>query len=226
MTTQPEVGSAITWVNTITDQVFDALHKVRDATAGLAGPDMATTDLADLRPLLFHYLGATIAGIGFVAAPGLLADAPWYLEWWQENPAGPPVQLIKNLDPAASAFYDYTHWDWYTGPLSGAERTVCGPFVDYLCTDDYGFTFSVPVHAGGAFIGVAAADVLVRSFETAVAPALRDISAPAFMTNGSGRVVASNTARWLAGSVFKGDPEFTVHPIGDLQLSLVVAGRR
>lgn len=226
MTSQPEVGAAITWVHTITDQVFDALHKVRDTTARLAGPGVTTADLAELRPLLFGYLGAIIAGIGFVAAPGLLADAPWYLEWWQDDPAGPPVQLVKDLDPAGSAFYDYTHWDWYAGPASGVERTVCGPFVDYLCTDEYGFTFSVPVLVGGAFIGVAAADVLVRSFETAVTPALREISAPAFMTNGSGRIVVSNTARWLTGSVFRGGPGFTVHPIGDLQLSLVVAGHR
>lgn len=225
MTTAPEVGAAITWVNTITDEVFDALHAVREATVRLAGPQMTTGDLAALRPLLHHYLGAIIAGIGFIAAPGLLADAPWYLEWWQHDPSGPPVKLVKDLDPASSAFYDYTHWDWYKGPSSGVEHTVCGPFVDYLCTDEYGFTFSVPVLAGGAFIGVAAADVLVRSFEAAVTPALREISAPAFMTNGSGRVVASNTAKWLTGSLFRGDPSFTVHPIGDLRLSLVVAGR-
>ncbi|GAA4189790.1 hypothetical protein [Microbispora amethystogenes] len=201
-----------------------------DETAAQHRARPVAGDLAALRPLLWarlrgSHLPALIAGIGFIAAPGLLADAPWYLEWWQENPSGGPVQLLRDMDPASSAFYDYTHWDWYTGPSSGAERTICGPYVDYLCTDEYSLTLSVPVAAGGGFAGVAAADVFVRRFEGAVLPALREIPGPAFLVNAEGRVIASNTASWVAGSVYRGAEGFGVRRVGDLPLSLVTAAR-
>ncbi|MFC6086667.1 cache domain-containing protein [Sphaerisporangium aureirubrum] len=216
-------------VSDTAERVFDALREVRVAAAGLiltarrGGRAPAVADLAALRPLLFGHLGALVAGIGFIAAPGLLADAPWYLEWWQDTPDGPPAQLLRDLDPTSSAFYDYTHWDWFAGPYSGAERTVCGPYVDYLCTDEYSLTLAVPVLVEGAFIGVAAADVFVRAFETAVIPLLRRIPAPAFLTNASGRVVASTTPKWLSGSIYRGAPGYTAHPCGDLPLRLVAA---
>lgn len=207
------------------EQVFAVLREVRDAAAESISAAPKKADLVALRPLLWDRLGclgALIAGIGFIAAPGLLADAPWYLEWWQENPGGRPVQLLRDLDPASSAFFDYTHWDWYTGPRSGAERTVCGPYVDYLCTDEYSLTLAVPVTVGGAFAGVAAADVFVRRFDAAVLPALRTIAEPAFLVNAEGRVVASTTPRWLAGSVYRGAEGFPTHAIGGLPLTLVI----
>ncbi|WP_248964889.1 cache domain-containing protein [Sphaerisporangium perillae] len=230
---EDEAGATVTRacraVSDTAEQVFRALRELRVAAAEQvrlvrrAGREPATADLAALRPMLFGHLGALIAGIGFIAAPGLLSDAPWYLEWWQDGPSGAPVQLLRDLNPASSAFYDYTHWDWFAGPHSGAERTVCGPYVDYLCTDEYSLTLSVPVLVEGAFIGVAAADVLVRSFEGAVIPSLRRIPAPALLVNASGRVVASTTSRWLAGSVYRGAAGFTAHPCGDLPLRLVAA---
>ncbi|MCC5575562.1 hypothetical protein IMZ11_07895 [Microtetraspora sp. AC03309] len=218
---------ALTRVRDTAEEIFAALDDIRAATRGRAravrrgGRRLVSADLAALRPLLFGRLGAVIAGIGFIAAPGLLADAPWYLEWWQENPTGTPVQLLRDLDPSSSAFYDYTHWDWYTGPESGADRTICGPYVDYLCTDEYSLTLSVPVTLDGVFLGVAAADVFVRRFEAAVVPALRDVPVPAFLVNAQGRVVASNTARWIAGSVYRGAEGFAVRAVPGLPLSLV-----
>ncbi|GAA3807044.1 cache domain-containing protein [Sphaerisporangium flaviroseum] len=229
---EDEAGAGVTraclTVSDTTGTVFHALREVSTATAQIltarrGGRGPVSGDLAALRPLLSRHLGALIAGIGFIAAPGLLADAHWYLEWWQDNPGGAPVQLLRDLNPASSAFYDYTHWDWFAGPRSGAERTVCGPYVDYLCTDEYSLTLSVPVVVEGVFIGVAAADVLVRAFERAVTPALRRIPAPAFLVNASGRVVASTTARWLAGSVYRGATGFRAYPCGDLPLRLVAA---
>jgi hypothetical protein len=227
----PAVAGVLTRVGDAIEGVFGTLREVRDASARCVrrrGRPPVAADLGRLRPLLWDRLNGTgvaalIAGIGFIAAPGLLADAHWYLEWWQENPAGAPVQLLRDLDPSSSAFYDYTHWDWYTGPLSGTESTICGPYVDYLCTDEYSLTLSVPVVLDGAFIGVAAADVFVRRFEGLVLPALREIPAPAFLVNASGRVVASNTARWVAGSVYRGAEGFAVRPVRGLPLSLVTA---
>ncbi|MFI6602152.1 cache domain-containing protein [Nonomuraea sp. NPDC050536] len=226
---QDLVGEAVTRVRDTAEEVFAVLREVRCATLAQAhavrqsGRDLRRSDLAALRPLLTSRLGVLIVGIGFIAAPGLLSDAPWYLEWWQENSSGAPAQLLRDLDPSSSAFYDYTHWDWYTGPQSGAERTICGPYVDYLCTDEYSLTFSVPVTLDGVFLGVAAADVFVRRFGASVVPVLRGIPGQAFLINGQGRVVASNTARWIAGSVYREADGFAVRPLADLPLSLVTA---
>lgn len=210
-------------VGEIVESVLDELHEVRDAAVQVVGPAPVSDDLAALRPVLFPRLGGLISGIGFIAAPGLLADAPWYLEWWQESVSGEPVQLLRDLNPSSSAFYDYTHWEWFAGPRSGAEHTLAGPYVDFLCTDEYSLTLSVPVRRGTEFIGVAAADVLVRRFEVAVSPVLRGIDGPAFLVNAHGRVVVSTTAKWLAGSVFRGVPGLAAHPCRKLPLSLVAA---
>ncbi|MFB4307897.1 hypothetical protein [Actinomadura sp. GTD37] len=226
----PAVGAAAAHVRATLDGVFETVARVRDATARCladvhrAGRAPVSADLAPLRPLLLARLGPLVCGLGFIAAPRLLADAAWHLEWWQAGPAGRPSRLLRDLDPERSALYDYTRWEWFTGPESGAERTVCGPYVDYLCSDEYVLTLSAPVRVGGAFAGVAAADVFARTFENEVVPALREIPAPAFVVNAPGRVMASNTASWPPGAVYRENPGYAARPCGDLSLSLVTAG--
>ncbi|WP_067463238.1 PDC sensor domain-containing protein [Actinomadura macra] len=227
----PAVGAAAARVRATLDDVFATVERVRDASARrlaeirATGREPVTGDLAALRPLLFGHLGALVCGLGFIAAPGLLADAAWYLEWWQTGPSGGPAQLLPDLDPESSALYDYTDWDWFTGPAGGAEKTVCGPYVDYLCSDEYVLTLSAPVLVGGVFVGVAAADVFARTFENAIVPVLREIPAPAFVVNAPGRVMASNTASWTPGAAYRGGRGFETRPCGDLPLSLVTAGQ-
>ncbi|MGA5065442.1 cache domain-containing protein [Streptomyces exfoliatus] len=165
--------------------------------------------LAALRPGLRARLAAhpLVSGLGFVAAPGLLGDAPGWLEWWQRGPGGAVRPLLLDLDPEHSAYSDYTHWDWYTLPRETGSRAVAGPYVDYLCSDEYGLTLSAPVTLDGRFVGVAAADVYLRHFEAAVLPALQRLPAPARLVNARGRVAASTDPAHLVGSLTKG-PDF------------------
>ncbi|WP_067794338.1 cache domain-containing protein [Actinomadura formosensis] len=217
----PAVGAAAAHVRATLDYVFATVARVRDATARCledvhrTGRAPVRADLAPLRPLLSARLGPLICGLGFIAAPQLLADAAWYMEWWQAGPGGRPAQLLRDLNPESSALYDYTRWEWFTGPEDGAERTVCGPYVDYLCSDEYVLTLSAPVHAAGTFAGVAAADVFARTFENEIVPALREIPAPAFVVNAPGRVMASNTAHWPPGAVYRESPGYNTLPCGD-----------
>ncbi|TDD80610.1 hypothetical protein E1293_20330 [Actinomadura darangshiensis] len=226
----PAVGAAAAHVRATLDGVFTDVARVRDAAARCLADVRATgrapvrADLAALRPLLQARLGPFVCGLGFIAAPRLLADAAWYLEWWQTGPAGRPSQLLRDLNPESSALYDYTRWEWFTGPEGGAEKTVCGPYVDYLCSDEYVLTLSAPVHAAGTFVGVAAADVFARTFENEVVPALRRIPAPAFVVNAPGRVMASNTASWPPGAVYRDVPGYAAKRCGDFSLSVVTAG--
>ncbi|QXJ25264.1 hypothetical protein AGRA3207_006736 [Actinomadura graeca] len=227
----PAIGAAAARVHATLDGVFATVERVRDASARClagaraTGREPVAGDLAALRPLLSAHLGALVSGTGFIAAPGMLADAAWYLEWWQTGPSGDPARFLPDLDPENSALYDYTGWEWFTGPAGGAERTVCGPYVDYFCSDGYVLTLSAPVRVGGVFAGVAAADVYARTFENAIVPALREIPAPAFVVNAPGRVMASNTASWTPGAAYRGGRGFETRPCGDLPLSVVTAGQ-
>jgi hypothetical protein len=195
--------------------VFDAVAETRtDVERLLAGIDgqggrPATDDLADLRPGLRERLArlGLMSGAGFVAAPGLLADAEAWLEWWQRGPGGDIRPLLLDLDPEHSAYSDYTHWEWYALARDTGRRAVAGPYVDYLCSDEYSLTLSVPVEVGGRFTGVAAADVYLPDFEAAVMPVLQRLPGPACLVNSRGRVAVSTYARHLAGSLLKG-PDF------------------
>ncbi|MGC0336431.1 PDC sensor domain-containing protein [Streptomyces sp. SLBN-8D4] len=202
-------------VRSAVETVFDAVAATRaDTTALLArvaaeGRRPATVDLAALRPGLHLRLArhALVSGAGFVAAPGLLTDVPAWLEWWQTGAEGDVRPLLLDLDPAHSAYADYTHWDWFALPRDTGERAVAGPYVDYLCSDEYSLTLSAPVEMGGRFAGVAAADVYLRHFEAAVMPMLHQLPGPARLVNARGRVAASSDPRHLVGSLDKG-PDF------------------
>ncbi|MFH8342443.1 cache domain-containing protein [Streptomyces sp. AM6-12] len=197
------------------EAVFDAVAATRaEATALLArvsaeGRPAVSADLASLRPGLHQRLrcGELVSGAGFVAAPGLLADVPAWLEWWQCAAGGDVRPLLLDLDPGRSAYSDYTHWDWFALPRATGRRAVAGPYVDYLCSDEYSLTLSEPVYVQGEFAGVAAADVYLRHFETAVLPLLRHLARPAHLVNARGRVAASADPAHLAGSLTRG-PDF------------------
>ncbi|MFD3530666.1 cache domain-containing protein [Streptomyces sp. NPDC058664] len=197
------------------DEVFAVVAATGEDTRGLlaeltgSGREALAADLAALRPGLRDRLEGQplVSGLGFVAAPGLLGDVPGWLEWWQRGPGGAGRPLLLDLDPEHSAYSDYTHWDWYTLPRETGRRAVAGPYVDYLCSDEYSLTLSAPVVSDDRFVGVAAADVYLRHFEAAVLPVLQRLSGPARLVNARGRVAASTDPAHLVGSLSKG-PDF------------------
>jgi len=226
----------VTRVGETLEGVFATVAETAGQSAALLaelrslGRRPVTADLARLGPALRERLArhaGLVSGTGFVAAPGLLADVPAGLEWWQTGGDGRVQPMLLDLDPATSAYADYTHWEWYTLPRATGRRAVSGPYVDYLCTDEYTITLSAPVLLDGGFAGVAAADVYLRHFEGAVGPALRRVDGPAYLVNPRGRVAASNHASRLAGSLVKGldaasaRGEVRLHGCGAIPLTLV-----
>jgi hypothetical protein len=176
--------------------VFDALDSLGVAFARLAATTapLARDDVATLRPAILALLAAhpgLVTGAGIVTAPGLLVDAPHWLEWWWTSGRAGPEPLRVNLDPDAPDFYDYTTTDWF----AATEACMVGPYVDHACTNEYAVTLSSPV----AGVGVAAADVLVASIERRVLPALTALDRPAALTNADGRIIASNAAPLAPG---------------------------
>lgn len=90
-----------------------------------------------------------------------------------------------------SAGETYSRREWFTVPLEPGAGHITGPYVDFLCTDEYTLTFTVPVTARGRIVGVAGADIFVESIEDLLLDRLREIDPRATLINGVGRVVVS-----------------------------------
>ncbi len=112
-----------------------------------------------------------VVGAGFVAAPGVLSDRELYLAWWQ----GEDRRLLAQRGvPIGHHVFDYSRHEWFQVPLTTGLRHVTGPYVDYVCTDEYVLTATVPVLAGGRMVGVAGADTTLEAFEALMHEPLHD----------------------------------------------------
>jgi DNA-binding FadR family transcriptional regulator len=192
-------GGTLRRVGADLDDLFARLEDLGVRYAGVLADSARRDDLDDLRPAIFAILadhGDLAAGAGVITAPEVLADAPLWLEWWWTSPPAAPERLRVNLDPDAPDFYDYTTAPWYVLARDSGTPQAVGPYVDHFCTGDYTITLSVPVIAGGVFVGVAAADVLVSSLERQIVPAL----GPQALISADGRVIASASAELPSGS--------------------------
>lgn len=185
------------------EHVFDALATLADRTVTLAHQSkLRRGDLTALRPLITDILtahSALICGVGVITLPGLLADAPRWLEWWWTASTGAPEALRVNLDPSAPDFYDYTAAEWFAPHEAAGTRRVTGPYVDHACTGEYTLTLSTPIVSPSGPLGVAAADILISSLESKVMPALIAFSDPVALCNADGRVLASTSPGCPAG---------------------------
>lgn len=172
------------------------MSKVFESHDGAPGPQ----DLdAAIHPLVNEFLDRKelpLVGAGFVAARDALAGTPWHMAWWQ----GPAKERLLMLT-IESAGETYSRREWFTVPMESGEGHVTGPYVDFLCTDEYTLTLTVPVTARGTIVGVAGADVLVETIELLLMDRLKDIDPRATLVNGSGRVIVSADPQLAAGAL-------------------------
>jgi hypothetical protein len=186
-------------VAVLVEGIFECLKPVHAAAESLLSQwPLPVAALHGIRPQVIDALGGLVIGAGFVSAPRVFADQEFGFEWWTEGPS----QLFISLDPASENFLDYTRQSWYTVPRDTGRRHINGPYVDYLCTDEYTLTFTLPVTRHGTFAGVVGADVYVREFEHAVRPMLRSLRRAALL-NAQGRVIVSNSVRQATGSLVR-----------------------
>ncbi|RSM36141.1 hypothetical protein DMA12_41455 [Amycolatopsis balhimycina DSM 5908] len=190
-------------VSALVEGVFERLEPVLAAAESVLAESPAAVALHRIRPQVTEALGGLVVGAGFVSAPHVLTDSEFGFEWWIRTRDEPPSQLFISLDPASENFLDYTRQSWFTVPRDTGRRHINGPYVDYLCTDEYTLTFTIPVLRSGSFAGVVGADVYVREFERAVRPRLRSLGHGAALLNAQGRVIVSNSVRQPTGSLVR-----------------------
>ena len=212
----PLADPAVAAIGTLFTGLFATLDGWRDALAGhpwpAAGP---TTDGVDelVRSLVESHLcdvDGLVVGAGFVARPGWIPAAPWHLAWWvgPANTRGgvqdPSVRRLEvNCDPGSESFRDYTALEWWRIPELTGTAHITGPYVDYLCTDEYTLTLTAPVVVSGAFAGVVGVDIYVKTTEAVVLPRLRALGGTATLVNASGRVVVSTDPHRAAGVILR-----------------------
>jgi hypothetical protein len=204
------------------DPVFASVDAWRDTLAGRfagesgapggAGPlardfDPAVEDLVRdelTRP------GGLVTGAGFVAAPGYLTDAPWHLAWWLGSAntfrSGRGMRrLVAVSDPESEQFRDYTTLEWWRVPARTGTRHLTGPYVDYLCTDDYTVTITTPVLVGGEHVGVVGVDLYVARLEEVLLSVLAESGRTCTLVNASGRIVVSTDPHLATGALLRSD---------------------
>lgn len=135
-------------------------------------------------------------GGGFVAAPGLLHDHHLYLAWWQgvEQQLLAQSTMVDSGDPL-----DYSRFEWFRWPIESGHAHVTGPFVDYVCSDEYMLTTSAPVIVGDRAVGVVGADTLLDTFESMMLGLVRE--AEATVVNETFRVVLAADPRVPPGQL-------------------------
>jgi len=171
--------------------LFGSLEGIADKVgeAFVAHGPMSAATLSDLvRPLAAQTLAEhPVVGGGFVASPGWLTDREHFLAWWQgEN----RTLLAERGVPLGHHVFDYTVHEWFQTPLRTGLRHVTGPYVDYVCTDEYVLTATLPVLVNGQMAGVAGADTRLETFEQLMREPLRG-GGDVVLVNGHDRCVVA-----------------------------------
>ena len=144
---------------------------------------------------------ARVYGAGFIAAIELLTDERNHLSWWQGED---PRKLLLAAQSVNKALIDYSELEWFRVPMETGRGHVAGPYVDYLCSDEYTITVAAPVHIDGRFVGVAGLDLLIDSVERQLLPLLAELGDDVTVVNSVGRVVVSTNPRHATGDALRG----------------------
>jgi len=184
------------------------------AESFVADRPMAAATLSELvhplatRTLVEH----PVVGAGFVATPGWLSDRQHFLAWWQGEDR---TLLAERGVPLGHHVFDYTRHEWFQTPLATGQRHVTGPYVDYVCTDEYVLTATVPVLVGGQMAGVAGADTRLETFEQLMAEPLRG-AGDVVLVNGHDRCVVATDPLLRSGQRVELTAYGVAHPLPGL----------
>ncbi|MGO4805921.1 cache domain-containing protein [Arthrobacter sp. 2MCAF15] len=186
------------------------------ALAAMSGKVTGTAVDKLIRPVveeLVQLPDGYAAGAGFIANAGLLGPERSYIAWWQ-GPDLEPVDALANFSP--NSISRYVKAEWFRIPVETGQAHVTGPYVDFLCTDEYVLTFTHPVFTrpDGPVAGIVGIDVTVQRLERGAMPALRRIGARATLVTADGRAVVSAASDIDAGDLTAPGEACAHYPVG------------
>ncbi|KQY59765.1 hypothetical protein ASD11_09515 [Aeromicrobium sp. Root495] len=194
-----------------------SLRASGDAIAPLFDSPAVTSEevLRASRPFAFDVLqDPHTVGAGFVVSPGLLTDETYLLAWWQGDDKGripESAALVQSTD--------YSRQEWFRTALRTGRSHVTGPYIDYVCTDEFVLTLTVPVIRAGRTLGVMGVDVLAETIERALVDVFRE--AHATLVNHHDRAVLSGDPRIFAGEPVDRQDYRSAVPCTDLPFTIL-----
>ena len=155
-----------------------------------------------------------VAGAGFIANAGLMGPNRSYIAWWQ-GPELERVDALANFSP--NSMSRYVKSEWFRIPVQTGRPHVTGPYVDFLCTDEYVLTFTHPVliDGAGSIAGIVGIDITVQTLENQAEPILRTIGPNAALVNTEGRTIACTSPALGAGDLAVKDDDAGEFPVGN-----------
>jgi hypothetical protein len=148
---------------------------------------------------LRHHRGL-IDGAGIAFQPGALADVGSWLEWWRMQKSGNPKFISHDLSPNSIQYYDYSTRDWFNLPAKSGRSVAVGPYVDMGGIKVSTITLSVPAIVGAA-THVLGCDLSLSRLEELFLRTVLTDDLQIVMLGPNGRVIASNTARLVTGTL-------------------------
>lgn len=189
------------------DKVFADLEVLAEATVKIISPSGTSRAMLEaLKPVVERIVveeGGLVDSAGVSVAPGLLTDATTWHQWWSFI-GGQLVFIPHNLNPASINYYDYTEMTWFARPLSSGRPELTGPYLDFGGANMKVVTASKPVLHESLTAGVAGADLSMDFIERTFLGGLGRRTEHIALITETGKVVASNSARFAPGTRFEG----------------------
>ena len=197
-------------VATSVEAVFNDLEGVARAVQ-TAAADMPVKPgrsqfafLKDRLLMLIKKHSRVVEGAGVAYAPGSLREVELWLEWWRDQPGAKPRFKMHDLSPNSIRYYDYSSRDWFRIPASTGHPAAVGPYVDMGGGDVNTITLTcpAPTQYGTHVLGC---DASLSRLEEIFLRALGTRRPTVVLVSANGRVITSNSARLVAGTLMSDD---------------------
>jgi len=214
--TTNELATCAHLVEELFNPLISQLWRSGRAIAPLFNQPASSADLlAESQPHAFEILAAPhTVGAGFVVTPGILTDEHFLLAWWQGDDKERIPESIALVQST-----DYSRQEWFRTPQRTHASHVTGPYIDYVCTDEFMLTITVPVEQDGQMLGVMGADILAETIERVLLEPFQE--AGATLVNHHNRAVLSAEVEIFAGEPINPENFSQEVPCADLPLKVI-----
>lgn len=139
----------------------DVLRRLDELRVALESVDETLRDLSPPKPVragsapridvllqdTVEHHADLVRGAGIAYAPGLLSDAPLWMDWWDTHETDQVEFKSHAFSNASLRYYDYRNMPWFTEPLRTGMFSAQGPYLDRGGIERVTVTVSLPMSA-------------------------------------------------------------------------------